>query len=126
MSFVRTDDDLDFVEIKIERGVVCAWHRRSATSIVEVRAVLEAIDDALSSSGSELLMIDSRDADRTLEAVETEIWDWVSGHRGIRKVATLMRSKRLSKKVRVTAIGNGVRLKTFADDEDARRWLLEA
>lgn len=123
---MRTGDELDFIEIKIERGVVCAWHKRSATSVVEVRGVLDAIDSALSSSGSELLMLDSRDADRTLEAIEAEIWDWLSGHRGIRKVATLMRSKSLSKKVRVTAIGNGVRLKTFADDEEARQWLLEA
>ena len=87
--------------------------------------MLDAIDAALTNSGIELLMFDSRDADRTPPEVQEIIWSWLVGHSGIRKVATLMHSRDLAKKVRVTAVGSGLLLKTFDDESKARRWLHE-
>jgi hypothetical protein len=115
----------EFMRIDIREGVVGVWHGRSASDASEAAAVLGAIDAALEESGIELLMFDSREADRTPPEVQEAIWNWLVGHSGIRKVATLMHSRDLAKKVRVTAVGSGLLLKTFADEDKARRWLHE-
>ena len=115
----------DFLKIEPREGVVGVWHQRSAQNAEEAHAVLAAIDAALTESGIELLMFDSRDADRTPPEVQEIIWSWLVGHVGIRKVATLMHSRDLAKKVRVTAVGSGLLLKTFDDEAKARRWLHE-
>jgi hypothetical protein len=119
------DGSIDFLEVKVSGGVVAVWHGRSAANVEEGATVLAAIDAALARSGVEVLMFDSRDADRTPPEVQAQIWDWLTRHTGIRKVATLMHSKDLAKMVRVNAVGNGVRLKTFDDEGQARRWLME-
>lgn len=115
----------DFMRLDIRDGVVTVWHSRSAADADEATEVLGAIDGALEQSGIELLIFDSRDADRTPPEVQEAIWNWLVGHSGIRKVATLMHSRDLAKKVRVTAVGSGLLLKTFADEDAARRWLHE-
>ena len=115
----------DFMRIEIREGVVGVWHERSARDAGEAQAVLDAIDAALAESGIELLMFDSREADRTPPEVQEIIWSWLVAHVGIRKVATLMHSRDLAKKVRVTAVGSGLLLKTFDDETQARYWLHE-
>ena len=115
----------DLLEIQIDGGIVRCWHARSAHDEDEARAVLGAIDDALNSSGIELLLLDSRDANRTSPGVQAVIWSWLSGHPKVRKVATLMHSKELGKAVRVAGAGQGVLIKAFRDEDKARVWLRE-
>ncbi len=113
------------LEIRVEGGVVRCWHPRSAEDEDEARAVLEAIDRTIAASGIELLLLDSRDANRTSPEIQAVIWRWLSGHPKVRKVATLMHSAELGRAVRVAGAGQGVLIKAFRDEEKARVWLRE-
>lgn len=120
------DHDLsELLEIRVEGGIVRCWHARSANDESEARAVLDAIDRALERSGIELLLLDSRDANRTSPEVQAVIWNWLSGHPKVRKVATLMHSKELGKSVRLAGAGQGVLIRAFHDEDRARTWLVE-
>ncbi len=119
-----TQPDLDDVlRIDISGGVVKVWHARSARNDEEAEAILAAIDRALETSGIDLLMIDSRDADRTPPEVQARIWTWLTNSSRIRKVATLVQSAELATNVRATGVGHGVLIKAFHDEDEARRWL---
>ena len=115
----------DFLRVEARGGIVHVWHGRSAQNVEEGREVLRAIDRELRRTGIQMLLFDSRDSDRTPPEVQKLIWNWLSNHTGIRRVATVMESKDLAGNVRVTGVERGVRLKTFNDQAKAEAWLLE-
>jgi hypothetical protein len=117
--------DEAWFRITVQGGYVRAYHARSARDEDEVREVLAAIDAVLGETSIDLLMFDSRDADRTPPEVAAVIWSWLQKRVAIRKVATLMHSHGLSRNVRRASAQGGVRLKTFEDEEQARLWLYE-
>ena len=112
------------LRIEVGGGVVKVWHGRSARNRAETNTVLGAIDRALEESEIGLLLFDSRDADRTPAEVQDRIWQWLSRSTHIRKVATLLHCKELAANARATAIGHGVLLRAFHDEDEARDWLL--
>jgi hypothetical protein len=116
----------ELLRIEIGGGVVKVWHGRSARNLAEAETVLAAIDDALTRSGIHLLLFDSRDADRTPAPVQNRIWQWLTEHAELRRVATLMHSRELGKGVRVHGTGLGVRIRAFSSEDEARTWLLSS
>lgn len=117
-------DIANALRIETTGGVVSVWHARSARNLSEADAILEAIDAALKTTGIPYLLFDSRDADRTPPEIQERIWGWLTEHRSLRRVATVMHSKDLAQNVRETGVGRGIRIKTFADEDAARAWLL--
>ena len=112
-------------DITIQRGVVRVYHERSARDATEAEQVVGAIDATLQGTGIERVLFDSRDADRTPPEAAAVIWSWLQRRVDIRKVATLMHSRPLSRNMRRVGAESGVRIRTFADERDARRWLDE-
>ena len=113
-----------FFRVEARGGIVRIWYGRSARDPEEARAILSSIDATLNSTSISVLLIDSRDADVTPQNVQAVIWEWLTEHPSLRRVATVMRSVDLASNVRRIGRSRGIRIRTFPSVEEAEEWLI--
>lgn len=120
---VSAPESAQVLSITFVGPIVRVWHARPSHDLAETRDFLASIDEALSSRSYELLLLDSRDAERPRPEIQEAIWVWLSGHERVRKVAILMHSREHGRNVRLHGADQGVLLRTFDDEAQAIAWL---
>ncbi|MCO4747072.1 MAG: hypothetical protein KC912_19910 [Proteobacteria bacterium] len=118
----RTALDGDIVMEK-RPGYMRVWHGRSAQTLEEAQAVLDALDEAMSLWGVDRMLFDSRDADGTPPKVGQRIWAWLEANEHLRRVATLVESEDRAERINTGGVGIDVRIRAFHNDAPAIRWL---
>jgi hypothetical protein len=112
------------VRIEVLDGYVKVWHSRPADDVAELELILGGIDDALKEQGLDRVMFDSRESEYRGGDVQTRMWEWLSHHPVLKRVATLVTSELLATSVNMTGVSKSVKIKAFADEVKAVSWLV--
>jgi hypothetical protein len=105
-------------------GYLRIWHRRPARTRDELHQILSTIDRELASRKMTRLVFDSRESKYEAGDVQTDMWAWLTGHRELTRVATLVESELLATSVNMTGLSKGVKIKAFHDETAAVTWVL--
>ncbi len=109
--------------VDVCEGYLRVWHRRPATDLAELHTVLSAIDEDLAREQLACVLFDSRESKYQAGEVQTEMWRWLTEHKMLRKVATVVESEMLAASVTMTGLSKGVKIKAFHDEATAATWL---
>jgi hypothetical protein len=107
-------------------GYLRIWHRRPARTREELRLILSTIDGELGAHGLTRLVFDSRESKYEAGDVQQDMWAWLTGHRELTRVATLVQSELLATSVNMTGLSKGVKIKAFHDEPTAVAWVLRS
>jgi hypothetical protein len=111
--------------VESREGYVHVWHGRAARDVEEWEGLRVVVEGELPERGARLLF-DSRDSDQTPSDVQAAIWNWLQTCSSLERVATLVQSSNLAVSVRMQGIAKGVRIRAFAEEDEAVGWLTGA